>query len=413
MGEGGPARSAVRDGDGLHVLVVGAGMYVTGRDSEGRGTILPSLFQCARGGLVDRVSVASTRPESAQGALAAARELSGLQEVDLPVRAEPSQGVDEKAFLRLAEEDPPDCAVVSVPDHLHHAVAGPLLDRGIHVQVVKPLTPGVEEALDLVERAREAGVLGRVEFHKRYDESNLVLRELVRSGELGEPVEFAVRYSQRKVIPEKVFRKWVERTDVFQYLGVHYVDLIHYFTGALPARLSSLGSRGWLSGRGVDAYDAIHTTIRWEDGDGSRFVSTHFTSWIDPDRSTAMSDQRIHFVGTEGRAEFDQKDRGIRVTAGEEGLEHVNPYFSAHLQGPGDRVPRFGGYGFRSVRHFLEDVAAVREGRKTVASLEGEGRATFRSALPSVAAVEASRASLAREGEWVAVPDVVEGMGAR
>lgn len=409
MGEIGPARSVARDGSGLHVLVVGAGMYVTGRGSEGRGTILPALSQCAREGLVGQVSIAATRPESARQAEAAARELSGLQGVELPVRAEPSEGVDEEAFLRLAEEDPPDCAVVSVPDHLHHAVAGPLLDRGIHVQVVKPLTPGLEEALDLVGRARETGVLGRVEFHKRYDESNLVLRELVRNGELGEPVEFAVRYSQRKVIPEKVFRKWVEQTDVFQYLGVHYVDLIHYFTGALPARISSLGSRGWLSGRGVDAFDAIHTTIRWEGGDGGWFVSTHFTSWIDPGRSTAMSDQRIHFVGTEGRAEFDQKDRGIRVTSGDKGLEHVNPYFSAHLQSPGDRVPRFGGYGFRSVRHFLEDVAAVREGRETLASLEGEGRPTFRSALPSVAAVEASRTSLAREGDWVPVPDVGEG----
>lgn len=380
-------------------------MYVTGRGTDGPGTILPSLFQCASEGLVERISVAATRPESAREAVEAAEALAEQQGVDVPVTASPETKYDDRAFERVAENQGPDCAVISVPDHLHHPIAAELLDRGIHVQVVKPLTPTLEEARDLIARADETGAVGRVEFHKRYDESNLLLREIVRSGRLGEPVEFAVRYSQRKSIPETAFRGWVEETDVFQYLGVHYVDLIHFFTGALPVRISSRGRRGWLTKKGIDAHDAVHTTVEWEaDSYESPFVSTHFTSWIDPERSSAMSDQRIHFVGTRGRVECDQKDRGIRIQD-EKGFEHRNPYFSEHLAGPGESSPSFRGYGHESIRHFVADVARAERGDSEPGELT-DGRATFRAALPSVAAVEASRLSLERDGEWIDVPDV-------
>ena len=51
----------------------------------------------------------------------------------------------------------------------------------------------------------------------------------------------------------------------------------------------------------------MQVVIEWERKDGGLFVSTHITNWIDPDETSAMSDQKINVVGTKGRFQADQK----------------------------------------------------------------------------------------------------------
>lgn len=52
----------------------------------------------------------------------------------------------------------------------------------------------------------------------------------------------------------------------------------------------------------------MQVVIEWERKDGGLFVSTHITNWIDPDETSAMSDQKINVVGTNGRFQADQKN---------------------------------------------------------------------------------------------------------
>ena len=47
--------------------------------------------------------------------------------------------------------------------------------------------------------------------------------------------------------------------------------------------------------------------------------------------SSSMSDQKIKFVGTKGRFEGDQKNRGIIVNSDTSQIEHINPDFADHL----------------------------------------------------------------------------------
>ena len=52
-----------------------------------------------------------------------------------------------------------DAAVVATPTETHHAIAGPLLDRGVHVLVEKPMTRTLDEADALIAAARARGVV--------------------------------------------------------------------------------------------------------------------------------------------------------------------------------------------------------------------------------------------------------------
>jgi predicted dehydrogenase len=382
----------------MRVLVVGAGAYVTGRGTGGPGTVLPALAEASRTLPFDGVTVAATRPdeegaaEVAEAAGRVNRALGTSLEVDYR-RAEPLLGGDGLARF--------DAAVVAVPDHLHAEVGRRVLGADLHCLMVKPLTPTLAEGRELARLAADRGLHAVVELHKRYDEANLVVRRLLAEGRFGRLAYATVEFSQRITIPTEAFRGWVHRTNVFQYLGVHYVDLIWFLTGFSPVEAMAAGGRGVLAAAGVDALDSVHAIVRWRRPEGGDpFVSQLATGWIDPRTSTAMSDQRYLLVGAAGRIECDQKNRGLALVGAGGGAEAINPYFS-QLQAGEDGV-RFAGYGHRSIATFLGDVAAIGRGEAAAGDFEGR-RATFADALVSTAVVDAVNRSLANGSRWEAV----------
>ena len=389
----------------LNVLIVGAGMYVCGRGASGYGTVLPALCEWRRRGLpLGEVFLAATRPEGTSKARKRLDALNDMMGTDLAVTAFPEkgQGADSEWYVRALNEVPrPFCAIVVVPDHVHGKVAGDCLRAGAHTLVVKPLAPTVGEAKELISLTKEYGLYGAVEFHKRFDRANLKLKEVLGQGTLGDLLYFIVEYSQRKSIPSKVFAPWAEKSNIFQYLGVHYVDIIFFATGAVPRRVMAMGQNGWLKDHGIDAYDAVHGTIEWKGLNGKTFLSYIFTNWIDPESTSAMSDQRIRVIGTKGRYESDQKRRGIIVVTDEAGVEEPNPDFCSTYPDASGNIS-YQGYGIESIHTFLRDVLDLNRKHVTVGQLES-GRPSFRDSLPSTAVVEAVNRSLDEGGKWIEV----------
>jgi len=387
----------------VNVLVVGAGMYVCGRGTEGYGTILPALYEARRKNLAGSVRIAATSVRSIKALEKKIKKLDSLYGLRIGPELYPKTGSDPQAYREAAKKGgKPDCAIVSVPDHLHFDVASHLIKSGIHCLVVKPLAPAVSEVKELVRLAEVGGVYGAVEFHKRYDRSNLKLRDVIRQRRIGKPLYFIVEYSQRKSIPLVMFRDWVQHTNILQYLGIHYIDIIYFATGAAPRRVLAVGQKDFLLRQGIDAFDAIQCFIEWEMKNGHRFTSAILTNWIDPEKTSAMSDQRIKVIGTEGRFEADQKYRGITVVTDTAGIEEPNPDFSSFYgTGAGEDVG-FEGYGPNSVIQFLEDVRDMKAKALRPADLEDK-RPTFREALIPTAILEAANRSLAEGGYWVDV----------
>lgn len=383
------------------VLIIGAGMYVCGRGTAGVGTILPTLVRAQADGTIGQIAVAAT----SQGSVATLREK--LAEVNrrlgtrVAVRGYPAHGVQEPAAYRqaLAELSRPACAIVAVPDHLHARIASEVIEAGVHVLVVKPLAPTLAQARQLVALAQAHQVYGAVDFHKRFDEANLLARQMLTDGRLGALRHISVEFSQRRGVQE-AFASWIQQTNIFQYLGVHYVDLIHFLTGAYPVRVLATGQPREAIQDGVWRLDAIQATVEWKDPAGGSFVSTIATNWIEPNASSAMSRQTIRLLGTRGRCDSDQTDRGVRLVT-EAGLEDVNPYFSQLYQAA-DGLPVVEGYGPACIRRFLADVQGLCERTCRMEDLAA-CRPSFQEALVSTAVIDAVSRSLAQGEEWVAV----------
>jgi predicted dehydrogenase len=382
----------------MKVLVVGAGMYVTGRHGTGAGTILASLAQASREQPIEEVLVVARNPENAAHVADAVRRIDDLLGTRLAVRYQPlGEGRSLSDQLRL---DDFGCAIVSVPDHAHFDVAADLLERGLATLVVKPLVPTTLEAQKLIAIQQRSRAYGAVEFHKRWDEGNLLAKRYIAEGRLGPLVYGVVEYSQRISIPTVVFRGWTERTNIFQYLGCHYVDLFYFLTGLRPVAAMAVGTRGALWRRGIRTFDTVHAHVLWNaEGQGAHTFTTQLViSWIDPTTTSALSDQRIKIIGEKGRIELDQKDRGIELVTEDSGIQHPNPYFAEYL--PDDAGGRaFQGYGYKSIACFLRDVADLRRGSTTLEALEAL-RPTLKHSLVSTAIVEAVNDSLEQDFSW-------------
>lgn len=382
----------------MRILVIGAGMYVTGRGTPGDGTVLPALAQASRRHVIEEVVVCATRADNGPLVVAAAERINARLGTRLAVRFE----LVDRA---LATPGGFDLALVCVPDHLHHELGIAVLERGMHCLMVKPLAPTLDEATSLLATQRARGVHGAVELHKRWDEANLWAKQALAEGRIGRPSYATVEYSQRRSVPLEHFKAWSARTNIFQYLGVHYVDLLHFLTGLLPERACAVGVRGVLAAQGVDTWDAVTATVTWRSPTSEDQMMSQLTiGWIDPDASSAMSDQRYTLVGSEGRIELDQKHRGVELVTGR-GVDVVNPYFSQVLATATGSV-EFAGYGPRSILQFVDDVADIIAGRVSPPELEPV-RPSFAGALVATAVTEAVTESLATDSSWraIRVPD--------
>jgi len=351
---------------------------------------------------LEKVYVAATNPNTIKELYGKVKELNRVMGMALPVEGFPTERPESYAYKRVLIEHEPHCAIVTVPDHLHFRITLEIMRKNVHALVVKPLVPTLREARLLIRYARKHNVYGAVEFHKRYDEANLKLRNLILGKKLGDILSVDVNFSQRKSIPEKFFKDWALKTNIFQYLGVHYADIIYFCTGASPLRVMATGQKKWLVKRGINTYDAIQVVVEWGNRiTGEKFVSTILTNWIDPNTTSAMSDQRIAVVGTEGRYDSDQKNRGVQIVTDHDGIEDFNPYFSQFYTDGGGKIV-FRGYGQRSIHQFLSDVADIVNGDKQPLDFYGV-RPTFEEALVSTAIIEAAHRSLRKNNNWVTI----------
>lgn len=381
-------------------------MYVGGRGRGTDGTVLPTLVHAQTKGLIGDILVAATSRDSVEALTRKLNDLNTRLGTMVRLKGYPAgEERDPLAYRKALEELPrPGCAIVVVPDHLHYSITADVIRAGVHPLVVKPFTPTLKEALELIELADRHNVYGAIEFHKRWDETNLLLRQTLSDGRLGEIRYVTVEYSQRRIM-RSIFDSWLDRTNVFQYLGVHYVDLIYFLTRARPLRALATGQPDFGESVSHPGSDSIQALVEWEDpSTGGRFVSTIVTGWIDPDSTSAMSDQKITIVGTKGRYQIDQKHRGAQLVTQEGGVEDVNPYFSQIYLGE-DGEPGVHGYGPRSINQFLTDIGDLIAGRCQRADLISS-RPSFQDALTSTAIIEAVNRSLLRDSQWIPIDEM-------
>ncbi len=159
-------------------------------------------------------------------------------------------------FDKILNDPLVELVIVNTPDYLHFEMAQMAMEAGKHVVIEKPFVKKSEDAVKLMEIARQNKVLMTVYQNRRLDGGFLTLQKVLENNLLGRVVEYECHYDRyRNFIQEGSWKEdGDERTGVLFNLGPHIVDQALVLFGkpqAVTAHLSVLRT----GGRTTDHFD--------------------------------------------------------------------------------------------------------------------------------------------------------------
>lgn len=405
----------------LDVTIVGGGMIT-------QVQVLPSIYQLQRLGIVGTVNICALN----------SAPLQTLDKDPLLKKAFPGQSFTAYPALDtdpgemfpdlfkevVADMDPYNVMICALPDHLHYGCIKVGLENNQHILTVKPLCLEYGQGMELDEMGRERGLLIGIEYHKRFDDRNLIARRRYRAGEFGEFKAGQAHLVEPQYYRESNFQNWctMENSDAFSYIACHYIDIVHFITGLLPTEVSVYGevdpwpngSKGflWTDGR-----------VIWENG----AVLSVMNGFGYPDDGPGGNSQGMYlFTQGEGKGgviNHSDQYRGIkygRVVKGSDPGEcfydETNPdYFQYLYKGGEGLVPA--GYGYRSIEYIISQAArinsdtqglgqeeAIEKRRDILQKLDEEGiMATPANSSFNELVMEAGRKSIMNSGKQVVI----------
>jgi predicted dehydrogenase len=215
--------------------------------------------------------------------------------------------------------EPPDVAVVLVPPRLHAEVVIPLLDAGVHVTLQKPFCLTLDEAKGMRDARDRNNVALRVQENYIYYEPLRRLRDVVRSGDIGDVAGFHMKMVGTGLggwdVPWQSYMWQFEQARdgrgilVFDD-GWHKFAVARWLFGDVDEVMAWIGATDLGGDFAMDA----PTTIMWRHTNGVRGVwdiTLAPQMYLRSDYYT--NDERFEVTGTQGYARVNRcTGRGIQ-----------------------------------------------------------------------------------------------------
>ena len=136
----------------------------------------------------------------------------------------------------LLADDDVQVVHVTSPNQLHHAHVKAILAAGRHVICEKPLAMTSEESAEIVELARESGLVTAVNFNLRFYPLNRHVAGLVQGGGIGDVRLVSGRYFQDWLLRDTDWNWRLEKGKggalrAVGDIGSHWLDLTSTMTG--------------------------------------------------------------------------------------------------------------------------------------------------------------------------------------
>ncbi len=119
---------------------------------------------------------------------------------------EPIITQDYREILDMADVD---YVVIATPEHSHAYLSLAAMDAGKHVYCEKPMTHNVDDAFDVVEKAKETGQKFQVGVQAMADDSYSSAYEAIKAGKIGQVVEAQIDYVRRYAKDEGPWRRGI------------------------------------------------------------------------------------------------------------------------------------------------------------------------------------------------------------
>ncbi|NIA30983.1 MAG: Gfo/Idh/MocA family oxidoreductase [Actinobacteria bacterium] len=401
----------------MDVTIVGGGMITEMQ-------ILPSVYQLQRMGTVNDISICALN----------APPLEKIVKNETLHRAFPGQTFKpypdfhqvsaKENFPDLYQEvvssmKPRNIVMIALPDQMHYNSVLYALEHDQHILSVKPLTLNYNQAHEIERLAFERGLFVGVEYHKRFDDRVGMARMKYRAGDFGEFRVGMATLIEPWYYRDSNFQNWctTENSDMFTYIGCHYVDQVHMITGLLPARVSVYGSVETYP-NGNKGYLWTTGRVIWENG----ACLTVINGMGYPNVGPGGNSQGI-WLFTQGEKDggllfHDDQYRGIKHSyirkgndPGESFYNEPSPDYFKLIERGGDGLTPVG-YGYRSIEAIVNAIGRVEnyggddleKRQEMIKTIDGEGIiATPANSSFNELVIEAGRMSILNDGRDVVI----------
>jgi predicted dehydrogenase len=173
--------------------------------------------------------------------------------------------------------DHPTAAVIATPAHLHIGMARRAMEQGCHVLIEKPLSVATEGVAELEAAVREGQARAAVAYVYRSHPALSSLRDALRSGRFGRPLQVVSVSGQnfpfyRPAYRDTYYTRHETGGGAVQDALTHMVNAVEWLVGPVT-RLTADAAH--LSLPGVTVEDTVHVLTRHGDVPGCFSLNQH------------------------------------------------------------------------------------------------------------------------------------------
>ncbi len=202
-----------------------------------------------------------------------------------------------------------DIVIAATYPSTHLDILKLCIANGKHLLCEKPITTDLEEGKEFVRLVHENPQIKVLIGHiLRHNTTYNKVCDMIHSGAIGFPIIMRMAQNHHTMNWEK-YLKLIQETSPIVDCGVHYVDVMRWFTGAEVTEVSGVGLR---TEQDVpeDKYNYGIITVKLSDGS----VGYYEAGWA----NTMSSDNLKEFVGPKGRIKLIyRKDRQTHQEEGD------------------------------------------------------------------------------------------------
>jgi predicted dehydrogenase len=151
-------------------------------------------------------------------------------------------GVGYTDYHLALERHDVDAVIIATPNYTHMSIAADAIAAQKHLLIEKPITMTLGEALDLVQRAEQAGLRNMTAFTYRFVPAMRYMKHLVDSGAVGRPYHFRARrfqdWGDRPLGWRQVLR--LAGTGELADMLSHRIDYAHLLIGPMRRIVADL-----------------------------------------------------------------------------------------------------------------------------------------------------------------------------
>lgn len=184
-------------------------------------------------------------------------------------------------YKEMLDKEDLDVIHICLPHHLHHPVTLEAAKRKIHVLTEKPMAINYEDAVEMVDVAKENDVTLGVIFQTRYNPASQLIKHTISSGELG-PVK-AARFTLAWDRSDEYYSEsdWKGTWDkegggVIIDQAIHGMDLMSWFVDDEIEYIdASISNRAHAK---IEVEDAAEGVIKYRNGVVTAFNAINYYS---------------------------------------------------------------------------------------------------------------------------------------